>query len=144
MDLSLSSASLLFFDTAPFIYYFEDNVQFAERVGRLLDRVYAADAQITTSLITYIEITTAAEKAGDRKTLARYRDYFTNSEAMSLQPFNLAIAEETVRFRAAYDLRTPDAIQLATASYCGADYVITNDRDWAKVDEFDIILIAEL
>ncbi|MCF7853238.1 MAG: PIN domain-containing protein [Candidatus Pacebacteria bacterium] len=110
----------------------------------LLNEIYGANAQITTSLINYIEINTAPVKAGNERIKAKYREYFTNSEGVSIQPMNLAIAEETIRFRADYNLKTPDAIQLATAKYCGVDFVITNDRAWQHITEVDIILVSDL
>ena len=144
MGLNLTQNTILFFDTAPFIYLFEKNEPFSRPVEKLLDAIYAANAQITTSLITYIEINTAPAKAGKERLKAKYREYFTNSEGVSLQPVNLTIAEETIRFRAEYNLKTPDAIQLATAKYCGADYVLTNDKAWRQITELDIVLVSEL
>ena len=144
MGLILNDETVLFFDTAPFIYLFEKDGRFSARMTKLLDEIYAADAQITTSLITYIEINTAPARVGNERIQAKYRDYFTNSHALSIQPMNLPIAEETIRFRAEYNLKTPDAIQLATAKYCGADFVITNDRAWRQIAGLDIILVADL
>ncbi|MFW5894226.1 MAG: type II toxin-antitoxin system VapC family toxin [Verrucomicrobiota bacterium] len=144
MGLTLTDSTVLFFDTAPFIYLFEKTGKFSAQVTRLLDSVYDSEAQIVTSLITYIEINTAPAKAGNDRVKAKYREYFTNSEGVVIQPLNLAIAEETIRFRADYNLKTPDAIQLATAKYCGADFVITNDHAWRRISELDIILVSDL
>jgi predicted nucleic acid-binding protein len=144
MGLKLQEDNILFLDTAPFIYFFEKEGKFSRAVRVLLDGIYTARAQIITSLITYIEINTVPAKAGDSRMLAKYREYFTNSESVSIHPLNLAIAEESIRFRSEYHLKTPDAIQLATATYCGADYVITNDRDWKQVKELNIVLVSEL
>jgi len=144
MGLKISSESILFFDTAPFIYFFENNSRYVHKLSSLLDTLYTENAYITTSLITYIEITTVPAKANDEKTLAKYRQFFTNSARLSIQPMNLTVAEETVKFRACYNLKTPDAIQLASASYCGADYVITNDRDWQRVEELAVVLVDDL
>lgn len=144
MGLTITENSVLFFDTAPFIYLFEGDGAFSRQTRALLDEVFQAGAQITTSLITYIEINTVPAKAGDHRTQAKYRDYFTNSEGVSVQSMNLSIAEETIHFRAQYNLKTPEAIQLATAKYCGADYVITNDRAWGRVSEVDVVLVSDL
>ncbi len=64
--------------------------------------------------------------------VAKCRDYLTNSKNVSLYPLNLLVADRAVSFRSRYNLKTPDAIQLATAKICGADYIITNDRSWKK------------
>jgi len=144
MGLSLTESSVLFLDTAPFIYFFERNPTYIDRVAALFEAVYEAGARVTTSLITYVEIITVPARAGDRRALTRYRDYFVNSELLSLQPMNLTVAEETARSRAKYGLKPPDAIQLATAESCGADYVVTNDRGWANVDKMEIVQVSDL
>ena len=75
---------------------------------------------------------------------AKYRDFFTNSENISVYPANIFIAENAALFRAEYNLKTPDAIQLATAKNCGVDYIITNDKEWKKISNMEIILLDEI
>jgi hypothetical protein len=45
---------------------------------------------------------------------------------------------------AKYDLKLPAATQLATAAICGADYVLTNNRDWQKVKSHRIVTVEDL
>jgi predicted nucleic acid-binding protein len=49
-----------------------------------------------------------------------------------------------VTFRVKYGLKTPDAVQIATAAVSGADYIITNDKKWKKIKEVHIVLLSEL
>jgi predicted nucleic acid-binding protein len=97
-----------------------------------------------TSLITYIEILTLPERMGKRRLASKYRDFLTNSNSLSIHPLNLAVADEAVRIRARHGLRTPDAIQLATALVCGADHVVTNDKRWRVVSGLHVVLVDEL
>ena len=46
--------------------------------------------------------------------------------------------------RAHYELRTPDAIMLATAAESGATLVITNDSAWRRIREIDVVLLRDL
>jgi predicted nucleic acid-binding protein len=46
--------------------------------------------------------------------------------------------------RALHGLRTPDAIQLATATICGADYFLTNDRKLSRVPGIEVVIVADL
>jgi predicted nucleic acid-binding protein len=73
-----------------------------------------------------------------------YRDYLTNSENISLFPLDLNIADHAVDLRARHQFNTPDAIQLGTAVACGADYIITNDKDWRRFEEIQILLVSDL
>lgn len=144
MGLKLSTGQTVFLDTAPFIYFFEENDEYVARVADFLESAARLNVQLVTSMITYIELLTLPERSGNSRLAAKYRDYLTNSDQLSIYPLNVSVADVAVRFRAGYGLKTPDAIQLATAQVCGADYVITNDRAFSVVSELDIILVPDL
>ncbi|MBU0482333.1 MAG: PIN domain-containing protein [Proteobacteria bacterium] len=144
MGLNLEKTTSVFLDTAPLIYFWEKNIRFYDRVAAFFDEIYAKEIQVTVSLITYIEVVTYPLKVGENKLAAKYRDYLTNSANFSLYPLNLLVADKTAEYRAVHQLRTPDAIQLATAEVCGADYVITNDVQWKKISGLNIVLVSEL
>ncbi|MEQ8465895.1 MAG: PIN domain-containing protein [Coleofasciculus sp. E1-EBD-02] len=57
----------------------------------------------------------------------QYRDILFNEEGLTTIEVSVAIAEEASQLRAAYNLRTPDAIQMATAIRQGALFFLTND-----------------
>ena len=56
--------------------------------------------------------------------LINFNVVFQGSGCCSI-PFD--IAENAAKLRADYNLRTPDAIQMATAIYAGASFFLTND-----------------
>jgi predicted nucleic acid-binding protein len=144
MGLKLRSNEIIFLDTAPFIYFFEDNKVYADRVDALFSAGTESGCRFVTSLITYIEILTLPERQGNHRLAAKYGDYFTNSDSLSIHPLDLIVANETIRIRARYGLKTPDAIQVATALSCGADHVVTNDKQWRIVSNLPVVLMDEL
>jgi predicted nucleic acid-binding protein len=144
MELNFSRGQMIFIDTSPIIYYFEENEKYIGRLAELFDSVYANDVQIVTSMITYIELISYPVKLGNSQLAAKYREYLTNSDTISLYPLNIIASEAAVKYRVNYGLRTPDAIQLGTAECCGADYVLTNDKAWKKIRELNIINIDDL
>ncbi|MBN1444812.1 MAG: PIN domain-containing protein [Candidatus Omnitrophica bacterium] len=144
MGLKLLSTDKIFLDTSPFIYFFEENPAYIEKLGNLFDRIYAGGIPIITSIITYIELLIYPEKTGAKKLAAKYRESLINSEFISVYPMNLPVADTAVTLRVKYSLKTPDAIQVATAVVCGADYVITNDRKWKKIKDVNVVLISEI
>ncbi len=81
---------------------------------------------------------------GQAQLVRKYRDYLTNSENISLFPLDLNIADHAVELRARYHFKTPDAIQLGTAVACGADYVITNDRNWSRFEALQVVMVGDL
>jgi predicted nucleic acid-binding protein len=144
MGLDLKSGEIIFLDTAPFIYFFERHPDYFPALEVLFDRLYETDAQAITSIITYIELTTHPARQGKAQLVRKYRDYLTNSENISLFPLDLNIADQAVELRAQHHFKTPDAIQLGTAVACGADYIITNDEDWQRVEEIQVVMVGDL
>jgi predicted nucleic acid-binding protein len=144
MGLTLSHGQTVFLDTAPLIYLFEAHETYGERMLRLLDDLTRFEAQVVTSMITYIEVLTAPERAGNSRLASKYRAFLTNSEQASIYPLNVSACEAAIRFRVKYGLRTPDAIQLGMAELCGADFVVTNDQAWRNVNELKIVLVSDL
>ncbi len=144
MGLDLSSRQQIFLDTSPFIYYFEENPDYINALSSLWDQIYQYDINVITSFITYIELLTLPEREGDHRLTSRYRESLTNSDRISIYPLNMLVADATVRYRADYNLKTPDAIQLATADICGAEVIVTNDADWKRIDKMEVVLVSEL
>jgi len=56
----------------------------------------------------------------------------------------LKIAKETTLLRSKYSIKTPDALQLATAYFCSANYFLTNDLKLKPIDNAMIITLEEL
>jgi predicted nucleic acid-binding protein len=54
------------------------------------------------------------------------------------------IAEEAARLRANYSLRTPDAIQLATAVRSGASSFLTNDSKLPSLTSLNVLILNRL
>jgi len=59
-------------------------------------------------------------------------------------PINAEIADQSARFRASYNLRLPDALQVATAVYAGCDAFLTNDTQLQRVQELRVIVLEEI
>jgi len=56
----------------------------------------------------------------------------------------LAIADTAARIRAAHRLRTPDALQAATAVQSQATGLVTNDSVFERVKEFETLVLEDL
>lgn len=144
MALKIASFDVIFIDTAPFIYFFENNEFHADKLQELFRSFESGNKQMVTSLITYTEIITKPVKDGNRKLMEKYRTYFTGSKNLSLLPFTVQCAEETARIRCTYNLKTPDAMQVASAISSGADCIITNDSSWKRITEIPVYTLDDL
>jgi predicted nucleic acid-binding protein len=57
---------------------------------------------------------------------------------------NLEIADTAARIRALHRLRTPDALQAATAVHALATGLITNDSVFERVESFETMVLNRL
>lgn len=144
MGIDPKPGDIIFIDTAPFIYFFEQHPDYFPDLEMFFDRLYETEAQAITSIITYIELTTHPARQGKSKLVRKYRDFLSNSENLSIFPLDMDIADHAVTMRAQYHFKTPDAIQLGTAVACGADYILTNDKDWRRFEEIPVVMVGDL
>ncbi|WP_276753030.1 type II toxin-antitoxin system VapC family toxin [Chlorogloeopsis fritschii] len=54
------------------------------------------------------------------------------------------IPETAAQLRANYNLRTPDAIQIATAICGGASFFLTNDARLPSLPELSVLVLEQL
>jgi predicted nucleic acid-binding protein len=59
-------------------------------------------------------------------------------------PPTLHIAERAAQIRADHNLRTPDAIQAATALAAGVIGFVTNDPMFRRVPSLDVLILDEM
>jgi len=57
---------------------------------------------------------------------------------------NLEISDLAAKFRALHRLRTPDALQAATAVHAGATGFVTNDPVFERVKTFETLLLDKV
>ena len=144
MAIAFKTGQKIFVDTAPLIYWFEEHPTYIQKLIRFFDEITEKQIPLMTSMVTYIEVLTYPEKTGNRLLSGKYRSYFTNSDQLTIYPLDVTVADAAIRLRARHALKTPDAIQLATAQVCGCDYVLSNDRNWQGVSGVHVLLVAEL
>jgi predicted nucleic acid-binding protein len=59
-------------------------------------------------------------------------------------PVSDVIAKRAARLRANYNLRTPDALHIATAIETGCETFLTNDRQFSRVTEIRVIILEDI
>lgn len=144
MGLTLSGQERIFFDTAPLIYLFEKNEQYEAVLRTFFSNPTVRQCRWSTSVITLIEVLTLPRRNGLTRLEDAYRRFLTDSQRIELKAADADVCEKAVHFRAEYGLKTPDAIQLATAQVFRADIVVTNDQAWKRITELRVVTLDEL
>ncbi|MGA9997143.1 MAG: type II toxin-antitoxin system VapC family toxin [Pyrinomonadaceae bacterium] len=144
LDDALSGVTRLAFDTSPLIYFVEAHPKYDALVTDIFQRV--ADGRITgiASVITLSEVLVQPILQNNASLCQSYRDLLIHSANFELLSINATIAESAADLRARYRLRTPDALQIATAIDAGCEAFLTNDAALKRVNELRVLALDDL
>lgn len=136
--------SIIFLDTAPLIYFIEGHSEFQNKLERLFKLNDEKYFKFVTSAITLIEILVKPLKEGNSKVVEEYKNIITNAEGIDIFDITTPISIMAAEIRAKYNIRTPDAIQIATAIVLNSDYFFTNDIRLKNISEIKVFTLQDL
>ena len=125
-------------DSAAAIYLVEDIAPWASAVQSFLRQPGAVPQ---ASVLTRMECRVLPLREGRAELLADYDAFFASLDG-GLLGLNAAAFEKATDFRARLNLRTPDALHLATAIVGGCDVFLTNDQPLPRCTEIRIETLA--
>jgi predicted nucleic acid-binding protein len=132
------------FDTAPMIYFVEAHPEYDAQITPIFERIEQGELEGITSVITLLEVLVQPIRLNRIDLASRYRQLFLESERFSVLPITVEIAELAADLRARYNLRTPDALQVATALAHRCEAFLTNDARLKRVAEIRVLTLEEL
>jgi predicted nucleic acid-binding protein len=136
-------ARTLALDTPAFIYHLESHPVYAPRLLPIFEHIERGRCQAVTSTLTFLEVLVQPYRSGDDERRVALSALLASFPGMTWMALDLPVADRAAALRARYRLRSPDAIQLATALQASADVFLTNDRDLRRVVEVPVLLIDE-
>ena len=110
-----------------FVYWLEDNPQFADRVGEIHSTMKQRGDELITSAFTFGEVLAGAYRAGAARAADESRRLL-QSVISEVIPFNLEASEHYARIRGTQGVAPADAIHLACAAGAKTDLFLTNDK----------------
>ena len=131
-------------DTTPMIYFIEENPAYLEAVRPFFEAIDRGEFSAVTSIVTLLEVLVHPFQRGDTALAQQYRDILLNAQGLTTVLLSQNIAEEAARLRATHNIRTPDAIQVATAVHTGASHFLTNDARLPSLPELKVLVLDEL
>lgn len=134
----------IFLDTAPLIYYIEENKRYSSVLNKLFLDNSKGEFLFQTSVITLLEVLVLPMRQNEIQLVEQYQNILCNSPSIDVFDLNVEIAKQAASYRAKYGLKTPDSIQVATAIYASSDYFITNDIRLKAVKEIEVLVLDEL
>lgn len=134
MAIKLSSR-LIALDAMIFIYYLDASDKTLNTQSRLiLEPLFGNKTRGITSVVSVLETLSSPRYIHDPERVENYSLFFQSIPMLQVVDITWDIAQEAARLRRENQgLRTPDAIQLATAIIHHADIFITNDVKLKKL-----------
>lgn len=140
----ISRGDIIGIDTMVFIYHLEDNLKFSNITEKLFDNIENGKYHAVTSIITLLEILVKSKMEKNFQITSDYRDLLLTFPNLKFSQVDLQVSDIASTLRAKYKIKTPDAIQIATAISEKAKVFITNDEQLKIINDIDIILLSEL
>jgi predicted nucleic acid-binding protein len=131
-------------DTSIFIYQLEANARYVTLTDAVFSWVERTGHEAVTSTITMTELLVPSYRDGDEQRVDEFYGLLSTYPNLRWIAPDLETADLAARLRAAYKLRTPDALQAATALRAEATSFITNDSVFARIKEFETAVLDQL
>ncbi len=131
------------FDSAQFIYHIDGGSVFSHLAYVAFQRLLTSEFSGTTSTLTLTEVLVKPYEVGGARTAETWERLLRAIPNLQFVPVDETIARNAAELRSRYVLRTPDAVQLASAISRGSTAFVTNDSRLRKVGELQVILLSD-
>lgn len=133
----------VFIDTAPFIYYLEQNPYYFEKAKEFFLYCYENDIEMITSTITIEEYFVYPYKSGKLELINNFQN-FVSSLGIRVINIDKRIANQAAMIRTEFkDFKSMDVLQIATAIESHCDLFLTNDKQLRQEKKIECITLDE-
>ena len=122
----------------------EANIQYVGYTDHIFSWLERPASQAVTSTLTLTELLVQPYRNADQRLVDEFYGLLSRYPNLEWVVPTLEIADVAARIRALYRLRTPDALQAATAERSSATGFITNDLIFRRIGTFETLILDEL
>jgi predicted nucleic acid-binding protein len=131
-------------DTSVFIYQVEENAKYVEGVDRIFAWLEVPSNSAATSTITMLELLVRPYQQSDVHLVNKFYALLSTYPNLKWIPPSLEIADTAARLKAEHRLKTPDALQAATALAARATAFVTNDAVFRRLPGLEVLILDEI
>jgi predicted nucleic acid-binding protein len=131
-------------DTCMFIYQWEGNPRYSPLTDYVFASLERSDLVAVTSTITMTELLVHPYRDHDVVRVNELFGLLSTYPKLEWVAPQLEIAAGAAEIRAQFGLRTPDALQAATALHAGASAFLTNDPGFQRIPNLDVLILDDL
>lgn len=129
-------------DSAVLIYHLEDVRPYSDLTEDLFAAVARGTPGAVLSTISVAELLVKPRREGQPGRVAALQRFVVSLPNAAVVAPDVAVASEAARLRAAYGLRLPDALLVATARREGAQAFLTNDGELRRLKAEGITVVV--
>jgi predicted nucleic acid-binding protein len=144
MGEAVNDISRLFLDTAPVIYYVEQNPVYQEKVDYIFDQIDQGNLIAVTSPITVAECLVFPKRTNDRRLQQDFIDLLVTGAYTQFVTIGEEAGIKAASLRVQYNLSLMDALQIAVALVANCDAFLTNDLQLRRVSDLRILTLETL
>jgi len=133
--------ALIALDTSVFIYQIEANPRYMPFTDDIFSWLEQGHGQGVISTLTMTELLVQPYRDFDEHRVDEFFGLSSTFPNLQWTAPTLEIGDLAARIRAAHRLRTPDALQAATAIHAGATGLITNDAVFERLEAFETLVL---
>jgi len=131
-------------DTSIFIFQLEENRKYIDLVHPIFQWLEYPASYAATSTVTMLELLVHPYRRSDVDTVNRFYALLSTQPNLHWVDLTLPLADAASRLRAEFNLKTPDAIQAASALASEATGFISNDSAFKRLKNLDVLILDDL
>lgn len=128
-------------DTPLFIYHLEAHKRYSGLTQKSFSSMENGKWQGVTSTITLMEISVHPWRVGREDIARKYETLLMNFPNLEIVNIDRDISRIAAQLRARFDVRPPDALQIAASLVTGAHGFLTNDRRLSGLQSLTEIIV---
>ena len=144
MEEFLSRHRKIGLDTSVFIFQIENSLKYVKLTHVIFEWLQSAKGRGVTSTVTMLELLVQPYRDSDEGLVDTYYALFSTYPHLEWADATLEIADRAAQLRSKFNLKTPDAIQAATALSFGATGLISNDDVFRRVPDLETLILDDL
>jgi len=140
----LAKHRLIALDTCVFIYLMERHPKYFQAANAIFERIERPECSAVASTVVLTEILVQPYRNANLPEAENFYSLLTTMPKLEWVAPNLKITRSAASLRASFRLQTPDALIAATAIFCGATALVTNDPIFTRIPDFDTLILDSI
>ena len=133
-DPLFAEGTIIALDTPAFAYHADRHPRYFALSDVILEALATGASRGVASVLILAEALAPFHRAGRADAARALQQGWRSLPGLAWVQIGPSLADQVARLRAMHNLRTPDAIHLATAIQAGADWFVTDDHRLRRVE----------